>query len=143
MLKEAYCLSAGCTSRSSSDCLANLRTWSRNSWLKLVPVVAAWIFAKRCVSSSRWMVTLGISHMNMVGAARWGRGVVTRGVLVLFAYRFNHRFDLRSLVATLIVDVARTGPVKEMSSEASMRQVSRQELSKVGSSQDGPLAAAR
>jgi hypothetical protein len=81
--------------------------------------------------------------MNMVGAARWGRGVVTRGVLVLFAYRFNHRFDLRSLVATLIVDVARTGPVKEMSSEASKRQVSRQELSKVGSSQDGPLAAAR
>jgi hypothetical protein len=67
--------------------------------------------------------------MNMVGAARWGRGVVTRGVLVLFAYRFNHRFDLGSLVATLIVDVARTGPVKERSSEASMlRQVSNQVL---------------
>jgi hypothetical protein len=40
--------------------------------------------------------------MKMVGAARWGRGVVTRGVLVLFAYRFNQRFDLGSLVATLI-----------------------------------------
>ncbi len=86
---------------------------------------------------------MGISRMNMVGAARWGSGVVTCGVLVLFAYRFNHRFDLGSLVATLIVDVARTGPVKERSSEASMRQVSNQELSKVGSSQDGPLAAAR
>ncbi len=87
---------------------------------------------------------MGISRMNMVGAARWGRGVVTCGVLVLFAYRFNHRFDLRSLVATLIVDVARTLPVKESSSEAGMlRQVSNQEMSKVGSSQDGPLAAAR
>jgi hypothetical protein len=63
----------------------------------------------------------------VVGAARWGRSVVTRGVLVLFAYRFNHRFDLRSLVATLIVDMARTRPVKEGSSEAGMlRQVSNQ-----------------
>jgi hypothetical protein len=33
--------------------------------------------------------------------------------LAAFAYRFNHRFDLRSLVATLIVDAARTRPVKE------------------------------
>jgi hypothetical protein len=33
--------------------------------------------------------------------------------LAAFAYRFNQRFDLRSLVATLIVDVARTRPVKE------------------------------
>jgi hypothetical protein len=48
------------------------------------------------------MVTVGIFRMKMVGAARWGRGVVTRGVLVLFAYRFNQRFDLGSLVATLI-----------------------------------------
>jgi hypothetical protein len=27
-----------------------------------------------------------------------------------FAYRFNHRFDLRNMIATLIVDVARTKP---------------------------------
>ena len=63
----------------------------------------------------------------VVGAARWGRGVVTRGVLVLFAYQFNHRFDLRSLVAALIVDMARTRPVKEGASEAGkLRQVSNQ-----------------
>lgn len=30
-----------------------------------------------------------------------------------FAYRFNRRFDLRALVARLIVDVARCGPAKE------------------------------
>jgi hypothetical protein len=33
--------------------------------------------------------------------------------LVAFAYRFNRRFDLRGLVATLIVDVARGKPVSE------------------------------
>ena len=32
--------------------------------------------------------------------------------LAAFAYRFNQRFDLRGLIATLIVDVARTRPVK-------------------------------
>jgi hypothetical protein len=30
-----------------------------------------------------------------------------------FAYRFNHRFDLRDLIATLIVDVTRTKPMPE------------------------------
>jgi hypothetical protein len=30
-----------------------------------------------------------------------------------FAYRFNHRFDLRDLMATLIVDVVRTRPIPE------------------------------
>ncbi len=34
--------------------------------------------------------------------------------LAAFAYRFNHRFDLRELIATLIVDVARTGPIPEI-----------------------------
>ena len=33
--------------------------------------------------------------------------------LAAFAYRFNRRFDLRGLVARLIVDVARTKPIKE------------------------------
>ena len=33
--------------------------------------------------------------------------------LVAFAYRFNRRFDLRGQVARLIVDVARTKPIKE------------------------------
>jgi transposase-like protein len=33
--------------------------------------------------------------------------------LAAFAYRFNRRFDLRDLVARLIVDVARSKPVKE------------------------------
>jgi transposase-like protein len=33
--------------------------------------------------------------------------------LAAFAYRFNRRFDLRDLVARLIVDVARNKPVKE------------------------------
>jgi hypothetical protein len=33
--------------------------------------------------------------------------------LTAFAYRFNRRFDLRGLVAGLIVDVARTKPVPE------------------------------
>jgi hypothetical protein len=32
--------------------------------------------------------------------------------LAAFAYRFNQRFDLRGLIATLIVDMARTRPVK-------------------------------
>ena len=30
-----------------------------------------------------------------------------------FAYRFNRRFDLRGLVASLIVDVVRAKPIKE------------------------------
>ena len=33
--------------------------------------------------------------------------------LAAFAYRFDRRFNLRDLVAGLIVDVARTAPVKE------------------------------
>ena len=33
--------------------------------------------------------------------------------LAAFAYRFNRRFDLRGLVAQLIVDIARAKPVKE------------------------------
>jgi len=33
--------------------------------------------------------------------------------LAAFAYRFNRRFDLRGLVARLIVDVARCAPAKE------------------------------
>ena len=33
--------------------------------------------------------------------------------LAAFAYRFNRRFDLRGLVASLIVDVMRTKPIKE------------------------------
>ena len=33
--------------------------------------------------------------------------------LAAFAYRFNRRFDLRTLIARLIVDVARCGPVTE------------------------------
>ena len=35
--------------------------------------------------------------------------------LAAFAYRFNRRFDLRGLVARLIVDVVRTKPIKEKS----------------------------
>ena len=33
--------------------------------------------------------------------------------LAAFAYRFNRRVDLRTLVARLTVDVERCGPVKE------------------------------
>ena len=33
--------------------------------------------------------------------------------LAAFAYRFNRRFDLRALVARLIVDVARAKPIRE------------------------------
>ena len=33
--------------------------------------------------------------------------------LAAFAYRFNRRFDLRDLIARLVVDVARSGPAKE------------------------------
>ena len=33
--------------------------------------------------------------------------------LAAFAYRFNRRFDVRGLAARLIVDVARTKPIKE------------------------------
>ena len=33
--------------------------------------------------------------------------------LAAFAYRFNRRFDLRGLLATLIVDVARCKPAPE------------------------------
>lgn len=33
--------------------------------------------------------------------------------LAAFAYRFNRRFDLRGLVARLIVDVVRTGPIRK------------------------------
>ncbi len=35
--------------------------------------------------------------------------------LAAFAYRFNRRFDLRGLVARLIVDVARTSPIQTKS----------------------------
>ena len=35
--------------------------------------------------------------------------------LAAFAYRFNRRFDLRGLVAALIMDVVRTNPIKERS----------------------------
>jgi hypothetical protein len=34
--------------------------------------------------------------------------------LAVFAYRFNRRFDLRGLVASLIVDVVRAKPIEEM-----------------------------
>ena len=34
-------------------------------------------------------------------------------LVAAFAYRFDRRFNLRDLVAGLIVDVARTAPVKE------------------------------
>ena len=34
--------------------------------------------------------------------------------LAAFAYRFNRRFDLRGLVARLIVDVVRAKPIKEV-----------------------------
>jgi hypothetical protein len=33
--------------------------------------------------------------------------------LAAFAYRFNRRFDLRTLIARLIVDVSRCGPISE------------------------------
>jgi len=33
--------------------------------------------------------------------------------LAAFAYRFNRRFDLRALIASLIVDVARCRPIRE------------------------------
>ena len=38
--------------------------------------------------------------------------------LAAFAYRFNRRFDLRDLVARLIVDVVRTKPFKEQAARA-------------------------
>ncbi len=34
-------------------------------------------------------------------------------ILAAFAYRFNRRFDMRALVATLFVEVARCKPVPE------------------------------
>jgi hypothetical protein len=37
----------------------------------------------------------------------------TQHYLAAIAYRFNRRFDLRGLVARLVVDVARTSPVTE------------------------------
>jgi hypothetical protein len=40
--------------------------------------------------------------------------------LAAFAYRFNHRFDLRDRIATLIVDVAITSPIPENGSESGM-----------------------
>lgn len=43
---------------------------------------------------------------------------VAEHYLATFAYRFNRRFDLRGLVTSLIVDVARCGPVKEASARA-------------------------
>ena len=33
--------------------------------------------------------------------------------LAAFAYRFNRRFDLRGLIASLIVDVVRRKPIQE------------------------------
>ena len=44
-----------------------------------------------------------------------------------FAYRFNRRFDLRGLVARLIVDVARCLPARNRSPERMLRQVTSQE----------------
>jgi hypothetical protein len=48
--------------------------------------------------------------------------------LVSFAYWFEHRFDSRDLIATLIVEGARIRPMPEKESEASMvSHVSNQE----------------
>jgi hypothetical protein len=37
----------------------------------------------------------------------------TQTYLSAFASRFNHRFDMRNLIATLIVDVAKTRPIPQ------------------------------
>ncbi len=47
--------------------------------------------------------------------------------LVAFAYRFNRRFDLRTLVARLIVDVSRCGRSRKSSSERRLRHISNQD----------------
>ena len=48
--------------------------------------------------------------------------------LAAFACRFNRRFDLRGLVARLIVDVALSKPAKETVADRRLRQVSNQEF---------------
>jgi hypothetical protein len=48
--------------------------------------------------------------------------------MAAFAYRFNRRFDLRGLVATLIADVVRSKPAPEKWSGGGMlRQLSNQD----------------
>jgi transposase-like protein len=63
----------------------------------------------------KWVNTvLGNLKTTLAGAFHSLKyGKYAEHYLAGFAYRFNRRFDLRTLVARLIVDVARCGPVKE------------------------------
>ena len=52
--------------------------------------------------------------------------------LAAFSYRFNRRFDLRGLIARLIVDVARCKPIKEEVVRAHAEAVSLKKQSRFG-----------
>ena len=57
---------------------------------------------------------LGNLKTTLTGAFHsWKYSKYASHYLTAFAYRFNHRFDLRTLVARLIVDVSRCGPITE------------------------------
>lgn len=63
----------------------------------------------------KWVNTvLGNLKTTLAGAFKALKfGKYAQSYLAAFAYRFNHRINLRDLIATLIVDVARTRPMPE------------------------------
>lgn len=63
----------------------------------------------------KWVNTvLGNLKTTLAGAFKALKfGKYAQSYLAAFAYRFNHRINLRDLIATLIVDVVRTRPMPE------------------------------
>jgi hypothetical protein len=72
-------------------------------------------FKPRHLPDFKWVNTmLGNLKTTLAGAFKALKfRKYAQTYLAAFAYRFNQRFDLRGLIATLIVDVAKTRPVKE------------------------------
>ena len=69
-------------------------------------------YADTWVESEKWVTTvLGNLKTSLHGAYHsldWAKHADS--YLTAFAYRFNRRFDLRGLLARLVVDVARCRP---------------------------------
>ena len=79
-----------------------------------VPVVVGRL-KPRDLPQFKWVNTvLGNLKTTLAGAFHsLNYSKYAENYLAAFAYRFNRRFDLRSLVMRLIVDVARTAPAKK------------------------------
>jgi hypothetical protein len=69
----------------------------------------------RDLPAFKWVNTvLGNLKTMMAGAFKALKfRKYAQSYLDAFAYRFNHRFDLRGLIASLIVDVAKAKPLSK------------------------------